>query len=172
MLSKSPGLESYLAVGMYGTNSPNAYSGIFGTAGSSTKWRWDGAMDHNTYAVRLGDLSATNQLLSATYKVYVGDASGNEILNGDGSSASTIETWTWQGPATWFPPAVTIRTTLNEVVVEWPGTSVHYVLVTKQTLDLPSWTEVTNTPVAIDGKMIIPVDPVSSQGYFRTRWAP
>lgn len=95
-LSKSTGLESYLAVGSNGMGSPNSYSGIFGTAGSSTKWQWDGMMDHNTYAVGLDYITAPGQLFSATYKVYVGDAMGNEILNPDTTSASTIETWTWQ----------------------------------------------------------------------------
>lgn len=95
-LTKSTGLESYLAVGSNGMGSPNSYSGIFGTAGSSTKWQWDGMMDHNTYAVGLDDITAPGQLFSATYKVYVGDALGNEILNPDFSSASTLETWTWQ----------------------------------------------------------------------------
>jgi hypothetical protein len=99
-LSTSPGLESYLAVGMDGMGSPNSYSGIFGTAGSSTKWQWDGMMDHNTYAVSQSDITSPNELFSATYRVYVGDSLGNEILNPGGSSASTIETWTWQGPAT------------------------------------------------------------------------
>lgn len=95
-LSKSVGLESYLAVGMNGMGSPNSYSGIFGTAGSSTKWQWDGMMDHNAYAVGLDHITAPGQLFTATYKVYVGDALGNEILNPDLSSASTLETWTWQ----------------------------------------------------------------------------
>jgi hypothetical protein len=95
-LSKSAGLDSYLAVGMNGMGSPNSYSGIFGTAGSSTKWQWDGMMDHNTYAVSLDHITSPGQLFSATYKVYVGDAAGNEILNPDLSSASTLETWTWQ----------------------------------------------------------------------------
>lgn len=94
-LSKSAGLESYLAVGMNGMGSPNSYSGIFGTAGSSTKWQWDGLMDHNTYAVG-ENITSPGQLFTATYKVYVGDALGNEILNPDLSSASTIEIWTWQ----------------------------------------------------------------------------
>ena len=88
-LSRSTGLECYLAVGQYGTNSPNAYSGIFGTAGSSTKWQWDGMMDHNTYAVRLANIASPGQLFSATYRLYVGDSLGNEILKPDSSSAST-----------------------------------------------------------------------------------
>jgi hypothetical protein len=103
-VDKSAGLESYLAIGKYGINADNslnldpainAYSGIFGTAGSSSKWQWDGQMDHNTYAVDTS-LASPGQLFSATYRVYVGDATGNEILNPDLSSASTLETWTWQ----------------------------------------------------------------------------
>jgi hypothetical protein len=111
-IAQDPALRCYLAIGRYGVNADNtmtvdptinAYSGIFGTGGSSTKWKWDGRMDHNTYAVSLADIAAPLQLFSATYKVYVGDAAGNEILNPDLSSASTIETWTWQAvpePAT------------------------------------------------------------------------
>lgn len=104
-ISQDPALRCYLAIGRYGVNADNtttvdpainAYSGIFGTDGSSTRWLWDGRMDHNTYAVGLSDFSDPAQLFSATYKVYVGDAAGNEILNPDLSSASTIETWTWQ----------------------------------------------------------------------------
>ncbi|MFB3892894.1 MAG: PEP-CTERM sorting domain-containing protein [Phycisphaerae bacterium] len=119
-LSKTPGLESYLAVGKWGVkatgtnpaevtldanNVPlidpavNGYSGIFGTGASSTKWKWDYLMDHNVYVVSSANITVANQVFTADYKVYIGDASGNEILNTDTSSASTIETWTWQGPA-------------------------------------------------------------------------
>jgi hypothetical protein len=180
-VSHSPGLNAYLAVGKYGVNATgatnadgtvivdptaNSYSGIFGTAGSSTRWKWDGQMDHNTFAVSLSDIIETNQLYTATYKVYVGDSLGNEILNADGSSASTTEVWTWQGPTTLVPPVLTI---LNKVVVEWPCTSSNYAVETAQTLDSPSWTTVTNTPGVIDGKTIILVDPTDSQRYFRLR---
>ena len=103
--SHDAGLQCYLAIGRYGVNADNtttvdpainAYSGIFGTAGRSTRWQWDGRMDHNTYAVSQADIASPWQLFSATYKVYVGDAGGNEILNPDLSSASTVETWTLQ----------------------------------------------------------------------------
>lgn len=105
MLSQTTGLETYKAVGTYGVNTNNtttvdpaigAYSGIFGTAGSSTKWQWDYLMDHNTYAV---DLNATNgwgDTFSATYKVYIGDSFGNELTAAVGKS--TVETWTWLAP--------------------------------------------------------------------------
>ena len=118
--SESAGLETFKAVGKWGVNSagtldansvpiidPNAggYSPIFGTNGSSTMWQWDYMMDHNVYAVPSAYLTTPNQLFTATYKVYVGDSQGNEILNQDGSSASSIETWTWQGPANCPEPA-------------------------------------------------------------------
>jgi hypothetical protein len=116
LVSETAGLESFLAVGKYGVNSlgttnsdgtpvinpaANSYSGIFGTAGSSLNWQWDGQMDHNAYAVPLADLTTPNEVFTATYKVYVGDASGNDIA----PSADATETWTWTGPATVPEPA-------------------------------------------------------------------
>jgi beta-lactam-binding protein with PASTA domain len=118
--AKSPGLETYFADGMWGVGGTgnaasgtpqvytdangfpiiydNNYYGIFGIGGSSARWRWDGSMIHNVYAVPAAYLTQPNQLFTATYRVYVGDSWGNEIMNGDGSSASTVETWTWKGP--------------------------------------------------------------------------
>lgn len=104
-VSQSTGLDTYLAIGRYGVNVDNTmivdpaahgYTGIFGTAGSSTKWQWDYQMDHNTYAVPWSHLSP-NRRYSATYKVYVGDSFGDELTAATG--ASTLETWTWDAPA-------------------------------------------------------------------------
>jgi hypothetical protein len=53
-------------------------------------------MDHNTYAVPWAHLSPDAQF-NATYRVYVGDAFGNELAAATG--ASTLETWTWNAPA-------------------------------------------------------------------------
>ena len=121
-LSQSPGLETYFADGMFGvggtssgalagtpqpysnmmTGLPiiyeNNYYGIFGTDGSSTKWKWDGTMVHNVYVVPAAYITQPNQLFTATYKVYVGDSAGNEVAG----STSTTETWTWKGPASAF----------------------------------------------------------------------
>ena len=108
VLAQTTGLQTYLAVGKYGVNADdsqtvdpaaNGYSPLFGTAGSSTRWRWDGKMDHNTYAVPLNSMTRPNQMFSATYKVYPGNSQGTEILNPDGSSAAITTIWSWQGPA-------------------------------------------------------------------------
>ena len=105
VLSQTAGLETYKAVGKYGVNANNTatvdplaggYTGIFGTAGSATKWQWDYMMDHNIYAV---DLNATNgwgKTFTATYNVYVGDMYGNELAAAAGKN--TIETWAWAAP--------------------------------------------------------------------------
>jgi hypothetical protein len=105
-ISQTPGLETYQAVGTFGVNANNSstvdpatngYAPIFGTAGSSTKWKWDYQMDHNVYAVPASYITTPDQLFSATYKIYVGDAYGVEIPAA--ASANTTTTWTWQGPA-------------------------------------------------------------------------
>ena len=72
--------------------------------GSSDTWHWDYEMDHNTYAVNLVDITKSNQLFSAVYYVYIGDANGNIIFNNNGSSTGTTETWVWE----WSGAAPTI----------------------------------------------------------------
>jgi len=114
-MTKSPGLNTYLAVGNYGVNADGSlivdaqnpsgiiYAPIFGTGASSTKWKWDGMMDHNTYSVAFSAITKPNQIFSAYYKVYVGDSAGNELLaDKDGNkvaSAAATTTWLWQGPS-------------------------------------------------------------------------
>ncbi len=52
-------------------------------------------MDHNAYAVALGDITSANQTFTATYHLYIGDADGTPMAGfGDAST-----TWTWKGPA-------------------------------------------------------------------------
>ncbi len=63
-LSASPGLEVYQRSPATPTGKP-----IFGTAGSSTRWRWSGVMTHNLYAI-----AQTNEdNYQAMYRVYIGD---------------------------------------------------------------------------------------------------
>lgn len=95
----SPELRTY-AVSEAG-DPTGPYLPIFGTDGSSTKWRWDGFMDHNANAVALTNLAVSNQIFTATYRLFVGDASGQAVAG----YGETTTTWTWQGPAIPYKPA-------------------------------------------------------------------
>jgi hypothetical protein len=105
--SVAPGsvLKSYNVKGMDGTmtstNGYAQYEPIFGTAGSSTTWKWDGKMDHNAYAVAASALTAPNEVFTTSYRIYIGDAAGVENT----SFGATTTTWTWVGPAVIPEPA-------------------------------------------------------------------
>jgi len=107
-VTASPGLKCYYAQNANPAASANPitkaytyYSGMFGTAGSDTKWQWDQMMDHNAYALDMADAQwVAGQTLNATYKLYIGDAGGNEILNAQQEPMfqSATEVWTWTVP--------------------------------------------------------------------------
>lgn len=69
-LESTPGLETYDGPGNKKENPPRSYSPIFGTDGSARIWKWYGRMAHNTYAIR----NPVTNVLSATYRAYIGDA--------------------------------------------------------------------------------------------------
>jgi len=74
---QSPGLETYEA---------NTFLPIFGTAGSSIRWAWDGTMKHNWYA------TSGCGSFQATYRVYVGDEVTAEPRPGYSDATITL-TW-------------------------------------------------------------------------------
>jgi hypothetical protein len=82
MLSQSPGLSTY--------DKMHSYAPIFGTGTSSNIWMWDPTMGmaHNAYTVTPGYGN-----WSATYKVYIGDATTKAAIAGYGSDTVTL-TWT------------------------------------------------------------------------------
>lgn len=81
LLSATPGLSisSGGAFGNAGTFEP-----IFGTEGSSNRIEWSGTMLHNWYA------GTTPGAYAHTYRLYVGDAEGNDV----GWSSAQVE-WTF-----------------------------------------------------------------------------
>ena len=74
-LDISPGLEVYYVAGL--PVSP-PYAPLFGTEGSPARWKWDGFMTHNAYAV----LHPSESTYHATYKVYLGDPNTGEETSG------------------------------------------------------------------------------------------
>jgi hypothetical protein len=89
-LGTSPGLECYDGPGNKMLTIPRSYAPIFGTAGSSNRWQWYGAMAHNSYAV----LNPTNNVISAQYRIYFGDATTGapDAYNSYGDAKMTL-TW-------------------------------------------------------------------------------
>ena len=97
--TSSPQLKTYYV--SEGGDPYGPYTPIFGTGGSSTKWQWDGYMDHNANAVSLSDIARSNQVFTANYRLYIGDSAGNQILKADHVTpayGSTTLTWQWIGP--------------------------------------------------------------------------
>ena len=69
-------------------------------------------MDHNAYAVAMEDITASNQVFTATYRLYIGDADGNPVAR----YGNTTTTWTWLGP---LVTAASIQgTTLSSVPMQ------------------------------------------------------
>jgi hypothetical protein len=62
-----------------------AYSPLFENDGDT--WQWSGAMTHNVYAVA----DPTQSSYSATYRVYIGDATTGEALASYGSADVTLD---------------------------------------------------------------------------------
>lgn len=80
-ISQTPGLEVYQR-----PPAAPSYLQIFQADGE--RWKWSGAMTHNAYAV----LNPTLSTFSATYRVYIGDATTGTPLGGYGSAEVT---WNW-----------------------------------------------------------------------------
>ncbi len=81
LLSATPGLSVYSG-GAFGN--PGTFDPIFGTDGSSSRIAWNGAMLHNWYA------GTTPGFYAHTYRLYVGDADGNDL----GWTSAQVE-WTF-----------------------------------------------------------------------------
>ena len=128
-LGGSPELKTYFINEDVTGDPATPYTPIFGTDGSSPKWKWDGKMDHNAYAVDLRCLNASNQLFTATYHLYIGDAAGNTNL----AFGQTTTTWRWKGPALPVIPSLRIASNNDGVRLSWLNTVSNLAVVTATT---------------------------------------
>jgi hypothetical protein len=83
-LAQDAGLQTYLRPPAFSSGS--TWPEIFNADGD--RWKWSGSMQHNAYAV----LNPVQSSYSATYRVYIGDATTGDPLPGYGSADVT---WTW-----------------------------------------------------------------------------
>lgn len=167
-LSGSPELKTYFINEDVTGDPATPYTPIFGTDGSSPKWKWDGKMDHNAYAVDLRCLNASNQLFAATYHLYVGDAAGNTNL----AFGQTTTTWRWKGPA--LPVIPSLRITRNNDVVRlsWLNTVSNLAVVSATTPDAIVWSALTNSPVTSNGWSFMELPLSVTPQFFRLQLSP
>ena len=167
-LGGSPQLKTYFINEDVTGDPATPYTPIFGTDGSSPKWKWDGKMDHNAYAVDLRCLNASNQLFTATYHLYIGDAAGNT----NHAFSQTSTTWHWKGPALPVIPALRITSTNNGVRLAWLNTVSNLAIVTATTPDAIVWTILTNSPITSNGwsQIELPLSPAPQ--FFRLQLLP
>jgi hypothetical protein len=167
-ISGSPELKTYFINEDVTGDPATPYTPIFGTDGSSPKWKWDGKMDHNAYAVDLRCLNASNQLFTATYHLYVGEAAGNTNF----AFGQTTTTWRWKGPALPVIPALRIASTNAGVRLSWLNTVSNLALVTATTPTAVVWNALTNSPVTSNGwsQLEMPISPAPQ--FFRLQLLP
>lgn len=144
------------------------YTPIFGTDGSPAKWRWDGFMDHNAYAVELKQIVSSRQLFTATYHLYIGDADGNPVAGyGD-----TTTTWRWQGPTVVVVPTSGIAWTNSQIVVYWKPTITNLTLMSVDSLSQTHWVAITNKPALSNGNATVIIEPSRAVKFFRLQLNP
>ncbi len=167
-LGGSPELKTYF-INEDVTGDPGApYTPIFGTDGSSPKWRWDGKMDHNANAVDLRCLNASNQLFTATYHLYIGDVDGRTNT----SFGETTTTWRWQGPIVPVVPSPHLALTNAQVLLTWPPTVTNLTLLATESLAQTNWVAVTNEAFPLNGQSAVLLAPTNPQQFFRLRLTP
>jgi hypothetical protein len=96
-LHHDPGLEVYLRPPQW-TSGPT-WTELFTADGE--RWKWDGAMQHNAYAV----LDPAQSVYTAEYRVYIGDIVTGEPVPGYGSADVT---WTWNATVVPEPAALAL----------------------------------------------------------------
>lgn len=144
------------------------YTPIFGTAGSGTKWRWDGFMDHNANGVPLKNITMSKQIFTAIYHLYIGDTNGNPVT-GYGDATTT---WRWRGPAISVVPAPSLTLVGGQLVVSWSATITNLALLSATSLATPSWATVTNASITQNGRTTVTLPLGPEAEFFRLQVTP
>lgn len=167
-LGGSPELKTYFINEDVTGDPATPYTPIFGTDGSSPKWKWDGKMDHNAYAVDLRYLNTSNQLFTATYHLYIGDAAGNTNL----AFGSTTTTWRWKGPALPVIPPLRIARNNDGVSLSWMNTVSNLAIVTANAPDASVWIALTNSVITSNGWSHLDLPSSAAPQFFRLQLLP
>jgi hypothetical protein len=144
----------------YSASAPKAWEPIFGTGGTPSALAWNGMMFHPGVTAPPGA-----DPITATFDLYLVDTTtGQEVPNS--GSGLLILNWTN------VPDG---RPTLEigvKVVVAWPAATSGYVLESAAAVAPAVWTPVTDTPVIVDGKPSVVLEPGAVTRLFRMRKSP
>lgn len=156
MLSSSPQLGAY----RYRNTDPKSFEPIFGTAGSSNALAWDGLMFHPCFTAPAG----TN-LYSARFEVFLKNtATGDEVA---GSTSGPFDLY-W----TALPDGRPSLQIGQKLVIDWPPQSGNYVLESADSFPASQWTQVSATPVTVNGRPTVILDPGAGAKFYRLRSQP
>lgn len=155
-LSSSPGLSAY----RYRNSAPALWEPIFGTAGATNAFQWDGTMFHPAFTAPAGTNSYT-----ARFEVSLVDSATGKPVPGATSAPFTFN-WTDVPDGR---PTVSI---VPRLAITWPDSTNTYVLETSESLTNSDWTTVTNAPVVVDGCSSVLLAPNEAHRFFRLRTAP
>ena len=159
-LSSSPDLQFYSV-----SSDPDTFTPVFGTDDSTNALYWDGVMYHPVVTAPPG----TNEY-NATFEVYlINTASGQEVANS--SSAPFELDWTDVSDGR---PALTLSLeSAQNVAVTWPsGTTTNWVLESADSVNVATWTTVTNEPTSLNGQHGVILDRGAAPQFFRMRHVP
>jgi len=152
-LSGDPALSFY----RYSGSAPKRWEPIFGTAGSPAALAWNGMMFHPAVTAPPGTNTYT-----AVFEAYLADATtGEEIPD---SSSGPFEFRFTNVPD--GRPALDIA---KRVAIAWPTDAANWVLEQADTLPAAQWTPVNVTPVQLEGRPVVLLEPAAATKYFRLR---
>lgn len=155
-LSGSPELSFY----RYAGSAPKTWQPIFGTADSPVALEWNGMMFHPAVTAPAGTREC-----HATFEAFLADkTTGAEI---DGSVSGPLSF-----PFTNAPDGRPLLDIAAKVVIAWPADATGCVLEQADTLPAANWVTVPATPVSIEGKPTVLIEPSAATKFFRLRRVP
>jgi hypothetical protein len=156
-LSGSPQLGLYRAHAM---SLPHRWEPLFGTAGTSDTFSWNGSMFHPCAAAPAG----TNEY-TATFEGFLVETNSGAVVAGS-STGPFVLNWTSVPDGR---PTIEIA---PRIVVSWPQSATNYVLEGAESLSPCQWTVVTNAPVMLEGCPAIVLERGEARRFFRMRMTP
>lgn len=155
-IRKTAGPEELLCFRYAAT--PGTWEPIFGTRGSPASLYWNQMMFHPAFAA----LPGTNGF-EATFEAYLVDTTTGQERPG---SATDPMVFTFTNRPDGRPEVMAGLA----IAIDWDAAATNYLLEAAEAPDATTWTEVTNTPMAVDGRSMIMLTPGEADGQvFRMR---